>query len=294
MKTQKIGLFQVDLVLESESAFSPLDFVVPGITPEQVEQHAAWLKPAFVTADNRVNMSFHSYILKTPSHTILIDACVGNDKERSLRPSWHRQNYKYLENLKRLGVQPQDIDFVCCTHMHADHVGWNTYLQDGHWVPTFPKARYVFAKTEYEHWEQAHRHALARGLDAPNHGSFADSVLPVVDAGQAVMVNSGFEFEAGIELHDAHGHTSGNCMLDARSQGAHAVFAGDILHTPAQLIDLSLSSRFCHDSGQAAQTRSELVHRLADTQTLLFSGHFPSPTAGRIVARSDHFRFKFA
>ena len=294
MKTQKIGLFQVDLVLESESAFSPLDFVVPGITPEQVEQHASWLKPAFVTADNLVNMSFHSYILKTPNHTILIDACVGNDKERPLRSSWHRQNYKYLENLKRLGVQPQDIDFVCCTHMHADHVGWNTCLQDGNWVPTFPKARYVFAKTEYEHWEHAHRDALARGVDAPNHGSFADSVLPVVDAGQAMMVNSGFEFEAGIELHAAHGHTAGNCLLDARSQGAHGVFAGDILHTPAQLIDLSLSSRFCHDAKMAAQTRSELVQRLADTPSLLFSGHFPSPTAGHIVSMSDHFRFKFA
>jgi len=293
MQTQKIGQLQVDLLLESESAFSPLDFVVPGITPEQMEAHAHWLKPAFVTADNRVNMSFHSYILKTPRHTILVDACTGNDKERPLRPTWHRQKFTYIDNMARLGVKPHDIDFVCCTHMHADHVGWNTRLENGHWVPTFPKARYVFANAEYRHWEKEHRHALALGLDTPNHGSFADSVLPVVDAGLALMVDAGFEFEPGVQLHAAHGHTAGNCLLDVRNQGEHAVFAGDILHTPAQLIDLSLSSRFCHDPVQAARTREAMVHGLADTSTVLFSGHFPSPTAGRIVARNDHFRFEY-
>lgn len=293
MKTQKIGQLQVDLLLESESAFSPLDCVVPGITPEQIEAHAHWLKPAFVTADNRVNMSFHSYILKTPKHIILVDACVGNDKERLLRPTWHRQKFTYIDNMARLGVKPQDIDFVCCTHMHADHVGWNTRLKNGHWVPTFPKARYVFANAEYSHWEKENRQALAHGLDTPNHGSFADSVLPVVDAGLALMVESGFEFEAGIQLHAAHGHTAGNSLLDVRNQGEHAVFAGDILHTPAQLIDLSLSSRFCHDPTQAARTREAMVHGLADTSTVLFSGHFPSPTAGRIVASNDHFRFEY-
>lgn len=292
MKTQKVGKFQVDLVLESEAAFSPLDFVVPNITPEQIATHAHWLKPVFVTADNRVNMSFHSYLLKTPTHTILVDACAGNDKERPQRPPWHRQKFTYLENMARLGVTTDDIDFVCCTHMHADHVGWNTRLHNGQWVPTFPKARYVFANAEYSHWEKEHRHALAHGLEAPNHGSFADSVLPVVDAGQAMMVDSGFEFEAGLQLHAAHGHTAGNCLLDAHSQGERAVFAGDILHTPAQLIDLSLSSRFCHDAAQAARTREALVHNIADTSTVLFSGHFPSPTAGRIISKADHFRFE--
>ncbi len=292
MKTQKIGNFQVDLVLESEGSFAPLEFVVPNITPGQIAEHADWLKPVFVTEDNRVNMSFHSYVLKTPKHNILIDACAGNDKERPLRPPWHRQKFSYLENLAKLGLKPEDIDFVCCTHMHADHVGWNTCLQNGNWVPTFPKANYVFAQAEYSHWEKEHRHALAHGLDAPNHGSFADSVLPVVDAGLAMMVDSGFEFEAGIQLQAAPGHTAGNCLLDARSQGEHAVFAGDILHTPAQLIDLKLSSRFCHDAEQASRTRTELVHGLADTSTLLFTGHFPSPTAGRIISKSDHFRFE--
>ncbi|MES2413525.1 MAG: MBL fold metallo-hydrolase [Pseudomonadota bacterium] len=294
MKTRKIGQFQVDLVLESEGTFAPLDFILPRIRQEQIDAHAGWLKPVYVTADNRVNMSFHSYIVKTPKHTILVDACSGNDKERPLRPPWHLQRFPYLENMARLGVKPEDIDFVCCTHMHADHVGWNTRLHGQQWVPTFPKARYVFAKTEYTHWEQAHRHAVANGLEVPNHGSFADSVLPVVDAGQALMVDSGFEFETGLQLHAAHGHTAGNCLLDAHSQGEHAVFAGDILHTPAQLIDLSLSSRFCHDAEQAAHTRQALVHRLADTSTLLFTGHFPSPTAGRIIGKNDHFRFETA
>ena len=294
MSPLKIGDFDVHRVIETEGPFAPVSMLLPGVDMARLEAHAHWLRPQFVSADNLAVMSFHSHVLRTGRHNVLIDACVGNDKERPLRASWHHQEFGYLQALTQAGLQPQDIDFVCCTHLHADHVGWNTQLRDGRWVPTFPKARYVFGKTEYTHWEAAHRQAVAEGAAVPNHGSFADSVLPVVDAGQAMMVNSGFEFEAGIELHDAHGHTAGNCLLDARSQGAHAVFAGDILHTPAQLIDLSLSSRFCHDSGQAAQTRSELVHRLADTPSLLFSGHFPSPTAGRIVAKSDHFRFKYA
>ena len=136
---------------------------------------------------------FHSYLIQTGRHRILVDACVGNDKERPYRASWHRAQFPFMQSLAQAGVSPEDIDFVCCTHMHADHVGWNTRLQNGQWVPTFPKARYVFAQTEYSHWEKTHREALAKGEPSPNHGSFADSVLPVVEAGRALMVQDDFE-----------------------------------------------------------------------------------------------------
>jgi glyoxylase-like metal-dependent hydrolase (beta-lactamase superfamily II) len=190
-----------------------------------------------------------------------------------------------------VGLVPEQIDFVCCTHLHADHVGWNTCLRDGQWVPTFPKARYVFSSAEYKHWESAHRHALAQGQPVPNHGSFADSVLPVVDAGQAMMVEGGHDLDAGVRLEPAHGHTPGSCVLHARSGGEHAVFTGDILHTPVQLVDLSWSSRFCHDAQQAARVRHDLVHQVADTSTLLMAAHFPNPVAGRVVSHSHGFRW---
>lgn len=294
MKTQQLGEFSIDRVVESEGPFAPLEMMLPGITAADIDAHADWLKPLFVAPDNRAIMGFHSYILKTPHHTILIDACVGNDKERPERPTWHRQQFRYLEAMAAVGVHPEEIDFVCCTHLHADHVGWNTRLHEDRWVPTFTNARYVFAKTEYEHWESAHRKSKEQGLPVLNHGSFADSVLPVVDAGRALMVGDDYEFETGVYLQAAHGHTPGNCTLHAHSEGRHAVFSGDILHTPAQLINPAWSSRFCVDPLQSAATRARLVHALADTSTLLLTGHFPTPVAGRIVSRGDHFRFDCA
>ncbi len=291
MKTQLLGKFRIDRVVESEGPFAALEMMLPGITTGDIDAHADWLKPLFVAPDNRAIMSFHSYILKTPHHTILIDACVGNDKDRPERPTWHRQRFAYLEAMAAVGVRPEDIDFVCCTHLHADHVGWNTRLQEGRWVPTFSNARYVFARTEYEHWERMHRQSIEQGLPVLNHGSFADSVLPVVDAGRALMVGDDFEFESGVYLQAAPGHTPGNCTLHAVSEGKQAVFSGDILHTPAQLINPAWSSRFCVDPVQSAATRTRLVHELSDTATLLLSGHFPTPVAGRVVSRGDHFRF---
>lgn len=292
MKTVRIGEFLVDRVVETEGAFAPIDFILPQVDLARVEAQSHWIRPRYLSEDNRLVMSFHSYVLTTPHHRILIDTCVGNDKSRPARPSWHQQQGSYLQTLAALGLAPEDIDFVCCTHLHADHVGWNTQLRDGRWVPTFPKARYVFARSEYTHWEQIHRQALARGEPAPNHGSFADSVLPVMEAGQAELVREDFEFEEGVYLRPALGHTPGTCCLHAHSQGARGLFSGDILHTPVQLLDLSWSSRFCEDPLQSAQTRRRLVESVADTGTVLLAGHFPSPTAGQIVTDGDGFAWK--
>jgi glyoxylase-like metal-dependent hydrolase (beta-lactamase superfamily II) len=294
MKTQRIGQFTIDRVTESEGAFAPVEFVLPEVDMDRVRSESDWLVPDFLDAQNRLVMSFHSYVLRTPRYNILIDACVGNDKERPLRASWHRQKSGYLSTLAQVGLQPEQIDFVLCTHLHADHVGWNTRQVDGRWVPTFSRARYVFSAVEYHHWEHEHRQALSQGLAAPNHGSFADSVLPVVDAGQAMFVQGSHELDDGIQIQHAPGHTPGNCVLHARSQGAHAVFSGDILHTPVQLIDLSWSSRFCHDRSQAEHTRRTLVGELADSSSLLMAAHFPAPVAGRIVSASRGLRWQAA
>ena len=292
MKTQSIGRFRVDRVTESAGPFADLSFILPQADRRTIEAQSHWLRPDYLDAEDRLVMSFHSHVLRTERHCILVDACVGNDKERPLRPGWHRQQFPYLEALAAIGLTPQDIDFVCCTHLHADHVGWNTCLRDGRWVPTFPRARYVFADREYRHWEAAHRDALARGAPAPNHGSFADSVLPVVDAGQAVMVGDAHEFEAGVWLQAAPGHTPGNALIHVRCDGASGVFSGDILHSPVQLVDLSWSSRFCEDPLAATQARQALVHAVADTDTLLMAGHFPGSVAGRVVSDGAGFRWQ--
>lgn len=248
-----------------------------------LEKHS-WLKPAYVTHDNKVLMSFHSYVIRTGRHVILVDGCVGNDKERPLRPVWHRQQAPFLQRLAAAGVKPEEITLVFCTHLHADHVGWNTKLVNGRWVPTFPNARYLFGRTEYEHWEKLHRAG-----EKPNHDSFADSVLPVMEAKQADLVASDHEIDHGLHLEAAPGHTPGTCLLHARNKNEHGVFSGDVIHTPVQLADPGLSSRFCADSIQSAETRRALCERYAGTPTVLYTGHFPAPSATRIVRSANSF-----
>ena len=280
---QLIGDVRVARVVENEGPFSPVGWILPGFSPELLREHA-WLQPAYVDEQTRALMSFHSYVLRTPHHTIVIDGCVGNNKERPERPMWHRQEGPYLDRLAAAGVRPQEVDFVFCTHLHADHVGWNTRLKDGRWVPTFPNARYIFARREYEHWERLH--SLG---EKPNHDSFADSVLPVMEFKQADLVASDHEIESGIHLEAAYGHTPGTCLLHVKNRGEHGVFIGDVMHTPVQLADPSLSSRFCSDAAQSAATRRALCERYAETATTLFTGHFPAPSAARIVRKGAGF-----
>jgi glyoxylase-like metal-dependent hydrolase (beta-lactamase superfamily II) len=279
----RIGDISVERVVEAEGPFAPVDFLLPGFDSQLLGNHP-WLRPSFVDDQNRVVMSFHSYVLQTPRHTILVDGCVGNGKERPARPMWHRQEVPYLERLAAAGVRPEQVDFVFCTHLHADHVGWNTRLRDGRWVPTFPNAKYIFARREYEHWE-----ALVKAGETPNHGSFTDSVLPVMEAKQAQLVASDHEIEDGIHLEAAYGHTPGTCLLHAKSRGAHGIFSGDVMHTPVQLADPGLSSRFCSDAALSARTRTALCERVADTPSMLFTGHFPGAGAARIRRLNDSF-----
>jgi glyoxylase-like metal-dependent hydrolase (beta-lactamase superfamily II) len=290
VKTQQIGAFRVDRVLETEGPYFAVDFLLPEAPPDLLDANADWLRPHHVDpSDGRLILAFQSFVLRTPHHTILVDSCTGNDKERLDRPHWHRKKHDYLPRLGALGVAPESIDFVFCTHLHADHVGWNTQLVDGRWVPTFPNARYVFARREYEHLEQAHREAAASGGPPVIHGAFADSVLPVVEAKRAVFVESDHEIERGVFLEAAPGHTPGNCVLHAQDGGQHAVFLGDVMHTAAQLARPALSSRFCADPVQSARSRTALIERYADTDAVMLACHFPTPVAGRIRSRGTGF-----
>lgn len=283
MKPQAIGDIRIDRVLESEGPYFDLGFLLPGAQPDLIAENADWLKPSFVDpADDRLILAFQSFVIRTGRHTILVDACTGNDKERPQRPNWHRQKHDYLGRMRAIGVAPESIDYVFCTHLHADHVGWNTKLENGRWVPTFPKARYVFARREYEHWEKVNRDIVATGGEPLSHGSFADSVLPVVEAKRAVFVESDHEFETGIHLEPAYGHTPGNCVLHAARGGRRALFIGDVIHTAAQLAEPAISSRFCEDPAESARTRIALCERHAETDTVILACHFPTPVAGRI------------
>jgi len=287
MKTIEVGDITIDRVLEYEGPIFKLDFLLPDVPPGLLEANTDWLMPRYVDPETgNVVLSIHSLILRTPRHTILIDACVGNDKERPERAFWHRAQFPYLRNLAALGLAPEDIDFVLCTHMHADHIGWNTKLLDGRWVPTFPNAKYIFAKREYDYWEAANRRAPV------NHNSFNDSVLPVVEAGQALLVADDHQIEDGIWLEPAPGHTPGNIIVHVKRNGARALLVGDAVHTPVQFAMPALSSSFCTDPVQSAKTRARIIDRVAETDTVFLTAHFPTPTAGRVVRHKQAFRFE--
>jgi glyoxylase-like metal-dependent hydrolase (beta-lactamase superfamily II) len=269
--------------------------LMPNVTPEYLANGRTWLGENFIQPDaDVVYLSVHSYVVRTPRRNILVDTCCGNDKQRASMPAWHLLNTPYLNELAAIGLRPEDIDIVLCTHLHADHVGWNTRLIDGRWVPTFPNARYVMNRDEYGHWRKAHD---ANPPLPVTRGAFLDSVLPVVESGQAMMVSGDFHVDVelgdGVWLESAPGHTPGHVCVHAQSDGRHALLCADAVHHPIQLTYPHIVTTADHDPAQATETRRRLFDRYADTDTILLPAHFPEPTAGRIVGHGDAFRFQF-
>lgn len=285
---QKIGDLTLDRVIESEEPLFDAQTFLPDSTPDVIEANRDWLYPAFVDpATSNLIITVQSYILRTPRYTILVDACVGNDKQRPQRPMWHMMNNPWLEDLAAAGVKPEEVDFVMCTHLHVDHVGWNTRLVDGRWVPTFPNAKYIFGKKEFEFWLERDQ----SGEEGPVPNVYNDSIGPVMDANQAVLVDMDHQFDNGIWFEPAPGHTPGNFVIHLESGNDKAVLTGDVMHHPIQLIRPEWSSRACEDRVQSATTRRALIERYADTDTLIAPAHFASPSTGHICRHGDAFRF---
>ncbi len=233
-------------------------------------------------ADDLLILCFQSYVVKTPHHTILVDSCIGNDKPRPLRPKWNmKTDDTYMRALARAGFSVEDIDFVMCTHLHVDHVGWNTRLDGGRWVPTFPNARYVFGKSEFDYWTEQN----AKTPVPP----FGDSVLPVVEAKRAEIVRNDYEIGDHVRILPTPGHTPGHVAFTFGRGKDDAVFSGDLMHSPLQARYPELSAKFDVDQAQAAVTRRNFLERYCDTDTLCCTAHFPSPSTGKIRRRGNGF-----
>ncbi len=284
------GDVTVTRVVENEGpSFFP-QFLLPDSTAEAIADESGWLKPRFFdAASGRLVMSVHSYLIRTPHHTILVDTCVGNDKERPATKPWHRQQTPWLARLGAAGVSPADVDFVLCTHLHVDHVGWNTQLVDGRWAPTFANAKYLFDKTEYAYW--AENEDQGSGRSGANEGCFGDSVAPVVDAGQALFIDGNHTIDDTLWVEPSPGHSPGHVCLNLSAGGKRAIFSGDLMHHPVQCAHPQWNSRFCYDQDQSRQTRTQFVDRHAETDTIILAAHFSAPTAGRIVKRGPRCQF---
>jgi len=280
-----VGDLTVHRIIEQEMPFfDPFEFF-PGLTAEVLEANRAWLEPAALDPrTGHINLCIQSYVVRTPHHTVLIDSCVGNDKDRPTRAFWHmKTDDAYMRALAAAGLSVEDIDFVMCTHLHPDHVGWNTRLADGRWVPTFPKARYLFSKREYDYWRELHA--------ASPIPYMADSVLPIVEAGRAELVRSDHALDDSVRLIPTPGHTPDHFSVRLASAGREAVVTGDAIHSPLQCRYPELSSRPDYDKAQAGATRRALLEGCCDTGTLFCTAHFPSPSVGRITRWEDGFRF---
>lgn len=282
---RRVGELTLVRVLEMITPFDRAMFF-PEVTPADWAPHEDWLKPRAMDPNSGdLLLPIQSYLVRTAHHTILIDSCVGNHKERPNRPAWHlKSDSAYLDALDAVGLAPEDIDFVLCTHMHADHVGWNTRLVDGRWVPTFPNARYVFSKKELEAWQKGHERFSSQPL--------VDSVLPVIEAGQAVLVDHDHTLDDQVWLEPTPGHTPDHVAICLASQGQRAVMSGDLMHSPVQCLHPEWAVWPDWDPELAKRTRRAFLERHCDTDTLVCAAHFPLPSAGHIVADRDAFRFQ--
>ncbi|MBR0671426.1 MBL fold metallo-hydrolase [Neoroseomonas soli] len=279
-----LGDITIQRIIEGESPlFDPLTFF-PTLTKEALEENRSWLEPAALDpVTGKLVLCIQSWVVRTRHHTILVDTCVGNDKERPTRAFWHRQRGDaYMRGLAALGLTVDDIDIVMCTHMHVDHVGWNTRLENGRWVPTFPKARYVFSAQEFAYWN-------AENAKAPVL-PFADSVLPVVEAGRAVMVADDHAIADDIRLEPTPGHTPHHVALRVGKGDREALFTGDLIHSPLQARYPHISMAADWDPALAATTRRRVLECACEARTLLCFAHFPSPSRGRLSRWGNGFR----
>jgi glyoxylase-like metal-dependent hydrolase (beta-lactamase superfamily II) len=270
-------------VIEQETTYLPALELLPALTPDVLAENRAWLKQAAaIDAEDVLILCFQSYIVKTPHHTILIDSCIGNDKPRPNRAKWNmKTDDTYMQGLAAAGVSVADIDFVMCTHLHVDHVGWNTRLKNGRWVPTFPNARHVFAKTEFDYWTEQNAKTPVP--------AFGDSVLPIVEANRAEIVTNDFMIGDHVRILPTPGHTPGHVAFSFGKAKDTAVFSGDLVHSPLQARYPELSMKFDVDQAQAAVTRRAFLERFCDTGTVCCTAHFPSPSTGRIRRWGDGF-----
>ena len=284
-KRWTFGSVRVTRVLElPPMAFDPTLFLQT--TKEEVLRRRDWLIPNYATEAGDIILHFQAFIIEAEGKRIMVDPCIGNDKPRA-HPELNMLDTAFLERLTNAGFPRESIDFVLCTHLHVDHCGWNTMLVDGKWVPTFPNARYLFAKTEFEYAQTGQGDD-----DAP--AIYEDSVKPIFDAGLADLIDPGHVIVEGIRLEPTPGHTPGHCSVIISSQGQDAIITGDVIHHPIQASLPHVSSHFCWNEDMAVITRRDMLERAASRRSMIIAAHFAGPTGVYVKPDGDAWRVEEA
>jgi glyoxylase-like metal-dependent hydrolase (beta-lactamase superfamily II) len=284
-----IGAVRVTRVEEQVGFASlPPERYLAGFERAVLEQHLGWLVPHhYAPAQDRLITSVHSWLIQTERHTILLDCCAGNHKDRPGFARFHQLETPFLNRLRAAGAAPEEIDIVLCTHLHSDHVGWNTMLRDGRWVPTFPNAKYLFSRAENEYGDP--RRNPKADADPQRSNAYRDSVLPVIEAGQAQLIEGNHDIDDALLIEPAPGHTIGHTVLNLSDQGERALFCGDVVHHPLQVHAPHWNSGFCELPDQARATRRRVLEHCAAHHALLFPAHFGAPHVAAIRRAGDGF-----
>ena len=287
MREIAIGDVRITSIIERDGPWRTPEVMFPKYDPEVGRRYLAELPPfVFDQASGLMVITYQTFVVRTPRHTILVDTCTGEDKGYAAPFDFPKQ--AWMQGFRAQGLTFEDIDYVFCTHLHIDHCGWNTRLVNGRWVPTFPRAKYVFHKREYAAWEEA----TARGESPPGE-VWRMNCLPVVEAGQALLVDDDFALDDTVWLSPTPGHSPCHCCVNIRSGGARAVVTGDLMHHALQCREPAWFTIFDWDPAQAVQSRRRFLGEIADTDTLVLPVHFPAPTAGRVEADGDRFWYRF-
>jgi glyoxylase-like metal-dependent hydrolase (beta-lactamase superfamily II) len=275
--TWDVGAVRVTRIVECQLSYTVRDFLQRD--PEVLAPHRDWIGPYLTGADDdpEVLMSVHSFGVEADGRRLIVDTCVGNDKDfGTMVPAFNALRTGFLDDLTAAGFGPADVDTIICTHLHMDHVGWNTIPgPDGRWVPTFPDARYVMTQLDIDHWSK---------IDS-DWNAYAASVEPLLDLGVVDAVEPDHRVSASISLLPTPGHTPGHCSVLITSGDAQAVITGDMVHSPIELVEPTWGPRGEFDPAASDRTRQEMADRVTDRGVLVFGTHFPGPTAGYVQTR---------
>ena len=279
----RVGAVRITRVEESLTPV-PLVGFFPAATPERVAAHLPWLRPHFVDAQDNALLSIHGLVVESQGRTILVDTCIGENGP-SVNPM-ERDSSAFLERLEAAGFARGAIDVVLCTHLHFDHVGGNTVHVDGKPLPTFPNARYLFARREWEHWSAQQDPGYASTL--------SDTVAPIFAAGLAELVEADHVLTDEVRLEPTPGHTPGHVAVRIASRGQHAMITGDLTHHPVQWAEPQWGIDADSDGAEATRTRLRLLAEHTGSDLLVIGTHYAPPTAGRLVRRAGGVRFEAA
>jgi glyoxylase-like metal-dependent hydrolase (beta-lactamase superfamily II) len=267
-----IGDVRITRIVETVAAIPP-DGLLPG-SAAAVAAHESWLKPHFVDAEGNLLLSIHGLVVESQGKSIVVDTCIGEHVVPGFEELGSQQS-GFLRDLEEAGFPRDQVDVVLCTHLHFDHVGWNTMRDGERWVPTFPNARYLFARLEYEHWQGE--------SERPYASTYADAVTPIVEAGLCDLVETDHRITDEVWLEATPGHTPGHVAVHIESRGVEALITGDLTHHPIQWAEPDLGMPADSDSSEAAATRKRLLAEHADSALLVIGTHYAEPCSGRIV-----------